>query len=112
MLFGNGCLGAAEGRRPRPAVRAMGAESDIPKARRQPGSDFILTQIVSHRRHQLIENVGVNFVERVVIQRGKIIAVRKFRGTFSIRSRTVEKFYDGPKYGGGRNRGGPQKFRG
>src|ERR1700674_2992991 len=111
MLFGNGCLGAADGSKSRPTVPAMGAERGIPKARREPGPDFILTQIVSHRRHQLVENVGVDFVERVVIQRGKIIAVRKFRGTFSISSRTVEKFYDGPRYGSGRNGGDPQKCR-
>src|SRR6267378_4072579 len=108
-LFGNGCLGAADGRKSRPTVSAMGAERGIPEPRSQPGPDFIFTQIVSHRRHQLVENVGVNFIERVVIQRGKIIAVRKPGGTFSIGSRAVEKFYDRPKRCGGRNGGDPQK---
>src|SRR5258708_27353217 len=111
MLFGNGSLGAGDGRKSRPTVPTMGAERGIPEARCQPGPDFILTQIVSHRRHQLVENVGVNLVERVVIQCGKIIAVRKFRGTFSISSRTVEKFYDCPECGGRRNGSDPQKCR-
>src|ERR1700687_2085550 len=112
MLFGNGSLGAADGRKSRPAVSAMGAERGIPEARCQPGPDFILSQVISHRRHELIENVGVNLIERIVIQCREIIAVRKFRGTFSISSRTVEKFYDGPKGGSRRYRGNPQKGRG
>src|SRR5258707_14071374 len=86
-LFGNGCLGAADGRNSRPTVSAMRAECGVPEARRQPGPDFILTQIASYRRHQLVENVGGNFVERVGIQRGKIIAVSKFGGTCSVNAR-------------------------
>src|SRR6266513_507518 len=89
----------------------MGAERGIPEARCQPGPDFILAQIISHRSHQLIENVSVNFVEWIVIQCGKIIAVRKFGRAFPVSPRTVEDFYDGPKGGGGRNRRDPYKWR-
>src|SRR6202045_3774900 len=112
MLFGNGSFGAADDRKPCPTVPAMGAERGIPEARCQPGPDFILTQVISNRRHELIENVGVNLIEWVVIQRSEIIAVRKFRGAFTIRTRAIEKFYDGPKRHGRRNGGNPQKGRG
>src|SRR6266576_5389396 len=108
-LFSNGSFGAADGCKSRPTVSAMGAERGVPKARCQPGSDFSFSQVISHRRHELIENVGVNLIERVVIKRSEIIAVRKFRGAFTIRTRAVEKFYDGPKRGRWRNRGNPQK---
>src|SRR6266850_3371785 len=111
MLFWSGSVGAADGRKSRPTVPAMGAERGIPKARCQPGPNFILAQVISHRRHQLIENVGVNFVEWVVIQCRKIITVRKFRGTLSIGSGAIEKFYYGPECGGRRNGGDPQKSR-
>src|SRR5438309_929951 len=111
MLFGSGSSGAADGSKSRPTVPAMGAERGIPKARCQPGPNFILAQIVSHRRHQLIENVGVNFVEWIVIQCGKIITVRKFQGAFSISSGAIEKFYYGPERGGRRNGSDPQKWR-
>src|SRR2546422_5550849 len=47
------------------------------RSRCQPGSDFSFSQVISHRRHELIENVGVNFVEGIVIQSREIIAVRK-----------------------------------
>ena len=87
MLFGNGGFDAADGRKPRPTVSAMGAKRGIPEARCQPGPDFIFTQVISHRRHELIENVGVNLIERVVIKRSEIIAVRKSRGAFTIRGR-------------------------
>ena len=40
--------------------------------------DFVFAQIVGDRRDQLIENVGVNLVERIVIERCKIFSVRKF----------------------------------
>src|SRR5712692_6833642 len=53
----------------------------------------------------------MNFVERVVIQRGKIIAVRKFRRTSSISARAVENFYDRPKRNCRWNCRDPQKWR-
>ena len=108
-LFSNGSFGVADGCKSRPTISAMGAERGVPKARCQPGPDFSFSQVISHRRYELIENVGVNFVEGIVIQSREIIAVRKFRGTFSISPRTVEKSYDRPKRGGRRNRGHPQK---
>src|SRR5438132_10482630 len=110
-LIGNGCFASAYSRKPRPTVSTMRAQQGIAESRCQPGPDFVFAQIVSHRRDQLIENVGVNLVERVAIERGKIISVRKFRWTFSIRSRAVEKFYDCPKRGGWRNCGDAQKWR-
>src|SRR3989449_11414909 len=76
-LFSNGSFGAADGCKSRPTVSAMGAERGVPKARCQPGSDFSFSQVISHRRHEMIENVGVNFVEGIVIQSREIIAVRK-----------------------------------
>src|SRR2546430_195633 len=111
MLVSNSCLASAHSRKPCPTVSTMRAQQGIAESRCQPGPDFVFAQIVSHRRDQLIENVGVNLVERVAIERGKIISVRKFRWTFSIRSRAVEKFYDCPKRGCRRNCGDAQKWR-
>src|SRR5260370_31611775 len=79
MLIGNGCLASANGRKPRPAVPAVRTERGIPEARCQPWPDFLPTQIEGHRADQVVANLGVNLVKRVVIQRGKIISVRKFR---------------------------------
>src|SRR5258708_14761287 len=111
MLIGNGCFASTNGRKARPTVSTMRAEHSILEARCQPGPDFLFAQVVGHWRDQLVENVGVYFVERIVIQRGKIIPVRKFRWTFSIGPRAVEKFYETPKYRSGRNCGDAKKWR-
>src|SRR5437879_695297 len=111
MLVGNSCFASADGCKPRPTVSAMRAQQGIAESRCQPGPDFVFTQVVSHRCDQLIENVGMYFVERIVIQSGKIIPVRKFRWPFSVGARAIEKFYDGPERGSRRNCGDPQKWR-
>ena len=110
-LIGNGCFVSANGRKPRPTVSAMRAQQGIPKARRHPGPDFLFAQIVSDRCDELVENVGMYFVERIVILRGEIIPVRKFRWPFSVGAWAIEKFYERPERGSRRNCGDPQKWR-
>src|SRR2546421_10704562 len=87
MLVSNSCLASAHGRKPRPTVSAMRAQQGIAESRCQPGPNFVFAQIVSDRRDELIEDIGMDLVERVVIERSKIISVRKFRRAFSIGSR-------------------------
>src|SRR5690242_16258663 len=66
-LIGNGCFASAYGRKPCPTVSPMRTQHGIPESRRQPGPDFVFTQIVGHGRDELVENVGMYFVERIVI---------------------------------------------
>src|SRR6266446_7133618 len=97
MRFRDGRLAPADGCKSGPAIPAVRSKRGIPETRCQPRPDFLLAQIMGHRRHQLVEDVRVNLIERIVVQGGKIIAVRKLRGTFSIRAGTVEKFYHRPR---------------
>src|SRR5713226_2387233 len=98
MRFRDGRLAPADSCKSGPAIPAVRSKRGIAEAGCQPRPDFLLAQIMGHRRHQLVEDVRVNLIERVVIQAGKIIAVRKLRGTFSIRAGTVEEFYHRPQH--------------
>src|SRR5207247_2476131 len=82
-------------------VAAMRTQQGVPESRCQPGANLVFAQVVSDRCDQLVENIRVNFVERVVIENGKIISIRKLGGTFSVGVGTIEKFYNRPKRGSG-----------
>src|SRR5947208_16907330 len=111
MLVGNSCFASADGCKPRPTVSAMRAQQGIAESRCQPGPDFVFTQVVSHRCDQLIENVGMYFVARIVIHSGTIITVRKFRCPFSVGLGALDQVCDGAERSSSRDAVDLQKWR-